>query len=161
MRRKARLRRLYKQLRPFVETQVTRLLQKPFSPSQAMNSLLIALFVCVFAGICTAGFIEYGGGFGGYGGYGGGLEYGGGFGHGLGHVKTVAGPSFLVKTVHNVNRVSHGSTLYGRYGHGGGYGGYSSYGGVGGGYGGSLGGGYSSGYGGGYGGGYAKVAVKG
>ncbi|KAK8783781.1 hypothetical protein V5799_009854 [Amblyomma americanum] len=105
--------------------------------------------------------VGYGGGYGavGYGGIGfGGLGYGGlgygGLGYGgvgaggvggvgigssvallsggPGFAKAVAGPAFLVKTVHHVKKVSPGGALLAHsglgYGYGGGYGGYGGYG---------------------------------
>ncbi|XP_077557110.1 uncharacterized protein LOC144171587 [Haemaphysalis longicornis] len=105
-----------------------------------MRTLVVALLLCGLVGICLAGGLGgYGGGFGG--GFGGG--YGGG--HGLGYTKTVPGPSFIVKTVHHVNRLSQGAHLVGGQ-HGGG----------GGGYGGGFGGGY-----GGFGGHYGGIGWKG
>ncbi|CAN7989603.1 unnamed protein product [Ixodes pacificus] len=74
-----------------------------------MRALVILCVFAVMVGVALAG---------GYGGY------GGGYGHG--YHKTVAGPSFLVKTVHHVSKVSqggvHSSHLIGVGGHGGGYG---------------------------------------
>ncbi|XP_070388911.1 chorion class B protein B.L1-like isoform X2 [Dermacentor albipictus] len=121
------------------------------------------------------GGLGYGGlGYGGlgYGGLGGGLGGVGGVGGvgvgssvallsgGPAFAKAVAGPAFIVRTVHHVNKVSGGGALVAHSGlgsgYGGGYGGYGGgYGGYGGGYGGYGGGygGYGGGYGG-YGGGY-------
>lgn len=96
-----------------------------------MNAAFIALLLCACVAVAMAGgFGGYGGGFGGYGGYGGGF---GGLDGGHGYVKTVPGPSFLVKTVHHVNKLNRGAHLvggqYGHGGYGGGYGGGFSFGG--------------------------------
>ncbi|EEC12747.1 secreted protein, putative [Ixodes scapularis] len=52
---------------------------------------------------------------------------GGGYGHGGGHyVKTVPGPSYLVKTIHHVHKLHGGGHILGHAGyggHGGGHGG--------------------------------------
>nr|XP_050028406.1 chorion class B protein L11-like [Dermacentor andersoni] len=131
-------------------------------------ALLAVLAVSVFSPVEAGGKLGYGGA--GYGGLGyGGLGYGGGVGVGSSvallsggpaFAKAVAGPAFLVRTVHHVNKVSSGGALVAHSGLGsgyrGGYGGYGGgYGGYGGGYGGYGGayGGYGGGYGG-YGGGY-------
>ncbi|XP_077484957.1 uncharacterized protein LOC144094979 [Amblyomma americanum] len=88
-----------------------------------MRLLLASLLVCTLVGACFAGLVSYGGG-------------GGGGGYG----KSLPGPSFLIKTLHHVSKVSHGGPILGNYdlgvsyGHGGGYGGFG--GGYGGGYGG-------------------------
>lgn len=85
-----------------------------------MKMLVTAFLACLLVSSVVAG------GYGGYGGYGGGH---GGYG---GYVKTVHGPSFLVKTVHHVNKL-HGGGLHSHHlvgvgGHGGGYGGgYGGY----------------------------------
>ncbi|KAH6948658.1 hypothetical protein HPB50_025653 [Hyalomma asiaticum] len=86
---------------------------------------LVSLLICALAGACLAGLIGYGGGGGGGGGYGGG-GYGGGHSYG----KSLPGPSFLIKTLHHVSKVSHGGPILSNYdlgvsyGHGGGGGGY-------------------------------------
>ncbi|CAN8024656.1 unnamed protein product [Ixodes persulcatus] len=121
-----------------------------------MRALVIAVAFTALLAFAAAGGL---GGFGGYygGSYGGG--YGGGYGlggvglgssvvllsgGGAGYSKAVAGPAFLVKTVHHVSKLHGGGGILGYSGLGGGYGG---------GYGGGFGGGYGGGYGGfGYGG---------
>ncbi|XP_077555942.1 uncharacterized protein LOC144170187 [Haemaphysalis longicornis] len=115
-----------------------------------MNSV-VALFLLGLVASATAGGLGgYGGGFGaGFGG----LGYGGGLGGagvgssvvllrgGPGFAKSVAGPAFLVQTVHHVNKVHGGGAIVA----------HSGLGGVGGGlgYGGGLGVGGGLGYGGG------------
>ncbi|XP_070385453.1 neuropeptide-like protein 29 [Dermacentor albipictus] len=94
-----------------------------------MNAAFIALLLCACAAVAIAGgFGGYGGGFGGYGGGFGGLD------GGYGYHKTVPGPSFLVKTVHHVNKLNRGAHLvggqYGHGGYGGGYGGGFGFGGL-------------------------------
>nr|XP_037268606.1 chorion class B protein L11-like [Rhipicephalus microplus] len=143
-----------------------------------MNALTVATILSAVLAIAMAGGVGYGGlgygglgygglgygGYGGYGGNGGGLGIGGGLGLGgvgvgssvalirgaPGLYKAVPGPAFLVRTIHQVNRLSSGGALvahsglgagaYGSYvrGYGGGldgygsvlgYGGYGGYGG--------------------------------
>ncbi|KAK8783782.1 uncharacterized protein LOC144119303 [Amblyomma americanum] len=111
-------------------------------------SSLAALFalLAALAVVTAVPKVGYGGGYGaiGYGGVGyGGVGYGGVGGVGIGSsvallsggpgfAKAVAGPAFLVKTVHHVHKVSGGGALLAHsglgYGHGGGYGGYGGYG---------------------------------
>ncbi|XP_064482879.1 holotricin-3-like [Ornithodoros turicata] len=99
-----------------------------------MNTLCVVVVMSLVAST-MAGVIVLGGHGGGYGG-----GHGGGYGS-----KVVSGPSYLVNTVHNVHKVSHGGHVLGHYG---------------GGYGGGHGGGHgavvllSGGHGGGYGGGH-------
>ncbi|KAH7981908.1 uncharacterized protein LOC119389979 [Rhipicephalus sanguineus] len=90
-----------------------------------MNASFIALLLCACVAVAVAGH------FGGFGGYGGGF---GGFEGGHGYHKTVPGPSFLVKTVHHVNKLHRGAHLVGGHhghgGYGGGYGGGFGFGGL-------------------------------
>ncbi|KAK8772734.1 hypothetical protein V5799_024022 [Amblyomma americanum] len=94
-----------------------------------MNAAIVALLLCACAAVALAGDLGgYGFGFGGYGGYGGFED-----GHSYGYHKTVPGPSFLVKTVHHVNKLHQGAHLvgghYGHGGYGGGFGGGFGFGG--------------------------------
>ncbi|KAH8033646.1 hypothetical protein HPB51_014927 [Rhipicephalus microplus] len=74
-----------------------------------MNAAFVALLLCACAAAVLAGDLGHYGGFGGFGGYGG---YGGyDEGHSYGYHKTVPGPSFLVKTVHHVNKLHQGAHL--------------------------------------------------
>uniref|UniRef100_A0A023G8J0 Putative glycine-rich cell wall structural protein 1 n=1 Tax=Amblyomma triste TaxID=251400 RepID=A0A023G8J0_AMBTT len=122
-----------------------------------MNSLVIALVLCGLVATVHCG--HFGGG--------GhsvivvkGLQTGGGGGAGFGHgsaasattagaagPQVVQGPTYVVKTLHQVKKVSHGGAIVsgGSGGHSGGYGGSF---GVGGGYSHGLSGGFSGGYGG-------------
>ncbi|XP_075744739.1 uncharacterized protein LOC142803503 [Rhipicephalus microplus] len=113
-----------------------------------MNTLTIAAVLCALLATASAGGIGlgYGHGYGGYGlGYGSyGLGYGLGGGYGVTGVgvgssvailsggpaftKAVAGPAFLVKTVHHVNKLHSGGALIAHSGLGSGYGGYGGYG---------------------------------
>ncbi|XP_075744738.1 uncharacterized protein LOC142803502 [Rhipicephalus microplus] len=111
-----------------------------------MNTLTIAAVACAILATASAGNVGlvYGHNYGGYGlGYGGyGLGYGLGGGYGATGVgssvailsggpaftKAVAGPAFLVKTVHHVNKLHNGGALIAHSGLGSGYGGYGGYG---------------------------------
>ncbi|KAL1445622.1 hypothetical protein MTO96_029134 [Rhipicephalus appendiculatus] len=101
-----------------------------------MNTLVVlATLSTLVAAAFAGGLVGVGYGLGGgYGGGGYGLGYGGGVGgvglggsvvllnggHG-GYGKVVAGPSFLVKTVHHVNKISGGGAVVAHSGLGGGY----------------------------------------
>ncbi|EEC12745.1 putative glycine-rich protein [Ixodes scapularis] len=103
--------------------------------------------VIVLKGIHSGGF---GSGGGGNGGFGGGFGGAGGNG-GSGQTHVVQGPTYLVKTLHKVSKVSHGGGSAGgfsgtSFGYGGGFG--TTYGGGLGGYGSSFGGGHGGGHGG-------------
>ncbi|KAL3230340.1 hypothetical protein MRX96_023395 [Rhipicephalus microplus] len=126
-----------------------------------MKALTITCIFGTLAGVAFAGgFATEAAALGGFGGGGFGSFGGGGFGGGFGGGgKIVAGPSYLVKTIHHINKLHSGGQLIGYSGvgfgggHGGGFGG-----GFGGGYGGGFGGG---GFGGGHGGTISIIKIKG